>query len=267
MPSSSSKSNGTYAALAVGAVAVTYAGTHAYKSRIQRKHNDGIDLKNQTVEIDPVEHIRRCTFYKDIDIYSAYKSVYPTVQTVGDFFYHGYDSSKNGPCIAYLDPGKKTEVLQWISYGTALEKIRLIGSHLWTAGNLTPMKSTVAIISLNRPEYSFVEHACYMYGFIVLAMYTNYDPETIMSLIDKTQTEVLVVDSLERIAPFKEQLLKSSCLKEILVMDDVTSQENQKIKNIPSVLQSMQQADVRPRPPIDPESVATYILTSGTTGE
>ena len=267
MPSSFSKSNGGYAALAAGAVAVTYAGTHAYKARIQRKFDDGIDLKNQTVEIDPIEHIRRCTFYKDVDIFTAYKSVFPTVQTLGDFFYHGYDASKNGPCIANLGSGAKTETLKWISYSTALEKIRLIGSHLWTEARLTPMQSTVAIISLNRPEYSFVEHGCYMYGFIVLAMYTTYDPATIVSLLEKTKTEVLVVDNLERIAGFKEQLLNASYLKEILVMDEVTSQENRKIKNIPAVLQAMQQADVRPRPSIDPESVATYILTSGTTGQ
>ena len=28
----------------------------------------------------------------------------------------------------------------------------------------------------------------------------------------------------------------------------------------------MQQSDVRPRPNVDPESIAAYILTSGTTG-
>ena len=29
----------------------------------------------------------------------------------------------------------------------------------------------------------------------------------------------------------------------------------------------MQQSDVRPRPKIDPDSIATFILTSGTTGK
>ena len=49
-------------------------------------------------------------------------------------------------------------------------------------------------------------------------------------------------------------------------MDDVTSNENEKIKTIPKILKTMQQSDVRPRPKIDPESIATFILTSGTTG-
>jgi acyl-CoA synthetase (AMP-forming)/AMP-acid ligase II len=266
MPSSFSKSNGAYAALAAGAVVATYAGTHARKSRIQRDHDDGIDLKNQTVEIDPVEHIRRCVFYKDIDIFSFYKTIYPNVQTLGDVFYNGYSASNNGPCVAYVDSAQRAEPLHWISYSTALEQIRRIGSHLWTEAQLTPMKSTVAIISLNRAEYSFVEHACYMYGFTVLALYTSYDQSTILSILDKTQTEVLVVDNLDRIQSFKNQLLQRNYIKEILVMDNVTSNENTKIKNIPMVLQTMQQSDIRPRPYVDPESIAAFILTSGTTG-
>ena len=210
MPSSFSKSNGAYAALAAGAVVATYAGTHAYKSRIQRKHNDGIDLNNQTVEIDPVEHIRRCVFYKDIDIFSFYKTIYPNVKTLGDVFYNGYTDSNDGPCVAVLDSTHKTEPLHWISYSTALDRMRRIGSHLWTEAELTPMKSTVAIMSLNRPEYTFVEHACYMYGFTVLALYTTYDRATILSMLEKTQTEVLVVDNLDRIESFKNELLEKN---------------------------------------------------------
>lgn len=262
----SSKSNGAYAALAAGAVVATYAGTHAYRSRIQQKHDDGIDLKHQTVEIDPIEHIRRCVFYKDIDIYSFHKTILPTIQTLGDIFNHGYSASNNGPCIAYIDPTNKTQPLHWISYSTALERIRYIGSHLLTEAKLIPMKSTVAIISLNRPEYSFVEHACYMYGFTFLALYTTYDSSTILSILEKTKVEVLVVDNLNRIQSIKDQLLEKSYIKEIICMDDVTSNEDVKIKNIPKILKIMEQSDVRPRPKIDPESIATFILTSGTTG-
>ena len=266
MPSAFTKSNGAYAALAAGAVVATYAGTHAYKSRIERNYNDGIDLKNQTVEIDPVEHIRRCTFYKDVDIFSFYKTIYPNVQTLGDIFYQGYAASNNGPCIAYVDPTNQTEPLHWISYANALERIRFIGSHLWTNVQLTPLKSVVAIISANRPEYSFVEHACYMYGFIVIGLYTTYDTATILSVLEKTQAEVLVVDNLERIESYQNQLLENKYMKEIIVMDDINVNANGKMKSISTILKTTQQSDIRPRPKIDPESIATFILTSGTTG-
>ncbi len=35
-----------------------------YKTRIRRLYNDGIDLKQQSVEINSIERIRRCIFYK-----------------------------------------------------------------------------------------------------------------------------------------------------------------------------------------------------------
>jgi hypothetical protein len=266
MPSSFSNHTGSYAALGVGALAATYAGVRAYGSRTQRKYDDGIDVNNQSVEIDPVEHIRRCVFYKDIDLYSFYKTVFPNVQTLGDVFYNGYSVSNNGPCLTNVDLAKKNTPLHWISYSMALEKIRYIGSHLWTDVQLTPTRSKVAIISLNRAEYSFVEHACYMYGFIVVALYTSYDPATVLSVLKKTDAEVLVVDNIDRIQPYKQQLLENSTIKEILIMDEVTSIEREKIKTIPAVLKSMQQADIRPLPKIDPESIATFVLTSGTTG-
>ena len=122
-------------------------------------------------------------------------------------------------------------------------------------------------ISLNRPEYSFVEHACYMYGFIVVGLHTSYNPSTILSILDKTKTEVIVVDNLDRIESFKTQLLEKNYIKGILITDNVTSNKNEKIKDIPKILKTKQQSDVRPRPNIDPDSIATFILTSGTIGE
>jgi non-ribosomal peptide synthetase component E (peptide arylation enzyme) len=266
MPSSLSTA-GVYAALTGGAIAATYAGTYAYKSRLEKRFNDGIDLKNQTIEIDPVEHIRRCTFYKDTDLFEFHKTIYPTVKTLGDVFYHGYTESNNGPCIAFVHIENKNEPLHWISYSMALERIRRLGTHLWRHARLTPMKSRVAIISLNRPEYSLIEHACYMYGFTVLALYTTYDSATILSILERTQTEVLVVDNLDRIESFKDRLFASHHLKEILVMDDVKHEQHDKIQTMPTILQTMQQADILARPPIDPDSIATFILTSGTTGQ
>jgi acyl-CoA synthetase (AMP-forming)/AMP-acid ligase II len=267
MPSSFSKSPGTYATLAAGAVVAAYAGTQAYKSRIQEKNGEIFDLNNQTVEIDPVEHIRRGAQYVDVDIFSYYKSVCPNVQTLGDVFYQGYSASNNGPCLTNVDLSNKVSPVHWISYSTALERIRYIGSHIWTAAKLTPMKSRVAILSINRMEYTFVEHACYMYGFTVVALYTTYDTATILSLLKKTEIEVLVVDNLDRIKSFTNELLEIPQLKEILVMDELTSNDDDRIKTIPAVLKTMQQADVRPIPKIDPESIATFILTSGTTGK
>lgn len=267
MPSSFSKSPGKYGALVAGAAVATYAGTRAYKSYTQPRDCETIDLNKQSIEIDPVEHIRRGSEYKDIDIANYYKTIYPNVKTLGDVFYHGYTFSNDGPCLTNVDLSNEVSPVHWISYSAALERIRYIGSHIWTRAKLTPMQSKVAILSTNRIEYTFVEHACYMYGFTVLALYTTYDEETILSLLDKTEIEVLVVDNFDRIKSFKNKLLENTQLKEILTMDELTSSEDEKVQAIPMIFKAMQQADVRPIPKIDPDSIATFISTSGTTGK
>ena len=266
MPSSFSKSRGTYAAIAAGTAVAAYAGVKAYQSRFEPIINESFDLNNQTVEIDPTEHIRRSMLYANVDIFSYYKTICPNIHTLGDVFYRGYTISNNGPCLTTVDLSNKTAPTHWISYGTALERIRYVGSHMWTNAQLTPMQSKVAILSTNRAEYVFVEHACYMYGFTMIGLYTTCDANTIVSLLQRTKAEVLVVDNLNRIDSFKTELLQIAGLKEILVMDEIPTDENGKLQSIPSVLKTMQQADVRPLPKIDPDSIATLVLTSGTTG-
>ena len=238
-----------------------------YKRRIRRLYNDGIDVNQQSVEINSTERIRRCSFYKDVDLYSFYKTTCPNVLTLGDALNEGYITSKDGPCLGTFQSSNDTNSLQWLSYSQVLEQSRYIGSYLWTETKLIPMKSKVAILSSNRPEYLFVEQACYKYGFIVISLYTTYDSATILNVLQRTQADVLVVDNLERIQSFQNELLENDQIKEILVLDDqINYDKHSKIRPISTIFNSMKDTDLRQRPIVDPESIATLILTSGTTG-
>ncbi|CAF1290437.1 unnamed protein product, partial [Didymodactylos carnosus] len=199
-----SKSKITHTILALKSISLTHVNTFTYKTRMQRLYNDGLDVNQQSVEINPIERIRRCSLHKDADIWTFYKTMCPNVRTLGDALYEGYVASNDGPCVGYLESSNDTESLQWLSYSTVMERSRYIGSYLWTKTKLTPMQSKVAIISSNRPEYLFVEQGCYMYGFIVISLYTTYDLETIQNLLQRTQAEVLVIDNLERIQSIKD---------------------------------------------------------------
>ena len=129
------------------------------------------------------------------------------------------------------------------------------------------MKSKVVILSSNRSEYLFVEQACYMYGFIVISLYTTYDSSTILNVIQRTQPNVLVIDNLERIESFKNDLLNNNNIKEIIVIDEINSNENNKIRSLSSICKTMKSQDICQRPKVDPDSIASFILTSGTTGK
>jgi long-chain acyl-CoA synthetase len=244
----------------------TQSKSLSYKTRIKRLYNDGIDLKQQSVEIDPTERIRRCPFYKDVDLYSFYKTTCPNAQTLGDSLNEGYIITKDGPCVGTYKSSNGTNSIEWFSYSKVIQQSQLIGSYLWTKTKLTPMQSKVAILSSNRPEYLFVEQACYQYGFIVISLYTTYNSSTILSVLQRTQPEILVVDNLERIQSFQNELLNNNQIKEILVLDDIKYDEKSKIRPISSIFKSMKNSDILPRPTVDPESIATFILTSGTTG-
>lgn len=228
-----------------------------YQRRIRRLFNDGIDVQQQTIEIDPIERIRRCSLYKDMDIWSSYKKISPQVKTLGDALDEGRLYSNDGPCVGYIDASNTNNSLKWLSYSQVTEKSRIIGSYFWKQFNLQPNESKVAILSSNRMEYLFTEQACYMYGFILISLYTTYDWSMIESILKRTETDVLVVDNLQRIPSIP------TYVKKIVVLDSLNEKSTDQIYSLPSILKSKQIVD---RPIIDPQSIATLILTSGTTG-
>lgn len=255
-----------YALSAIRQVTNTSETSLTNPNRIQKLHHDGIDLKKQSVETNPIEHIRRCTFYKDLDIWTLYKTICPNVRTLGDTLYEGCIASNDGPCVGILQPSNIKEPIQWLSYSMVIERSRIIGSYLWTAGKLIPMQSKVAVMSANRAEYLVIEQACFMYGFTVVNLYTSYNSTTVMNLLRRTQAEILVVDSVERIQLLKDDLLHNNQVKKIIVMDDLVCETQSKIQSMPSILKTMATNDIRERPLIDPNTIALFIMTSGTTG-
>lgn len=242
--------------------------TLTYQRRVRKLYNDGIDLKQQSVEINPIERIRRCVFYKDVDLYSFYKNTCPNVRTLGDTLNEGLLASNDGPCVGVYQSSSDNKVksINWSSYSKVLDQSQRVGSYFWTKLGLTPMQSKVAILSANRPEYLFVEQGCYQYGFVVVSLYTTYDAPTISNVLRRTQPEVLVVDNLQRVETMLNELSNYDHLKEIVVLDDIKSDRRNKIRSLSSILQTVSSSDVRQRPKVDPDSVGTYVLTSGTTG-
>ncbi|CAF1142349.1 unnamed protein product [Adineta steineri] len=261
------KPNNIYTISFLRSISLTHINKSTYKARIQREHDDGIDINHQTTEIDSKEHIRRCTLHKDVDLYSYYNKICPNVRTLGDGLFEGCTASNDGPCMGYISPDDSSKTIQWLSYSQVIEKSRYIGSYLWIKTKLIPMKSKVAIVSSNRPEYLFVEQGCYMYGFLVVSLYTTFDAKTIMNLVKRTGADVLIVDNFKRIQSIKDDLLDTKQIKQIFVMDEGNYDEKGKIQSLSSIFKSMKTTDICERPTIDPQSIATYILTSGTTGD
>lgn len=243
------------------------AKTLTYETRIRRSFDDGIDLKRQTVVVDPIQRVRRCAIHEKDNIWTLYKTVHSNVKTLGDALDEGCVNSKDGPCIGLVKSSNGNDTLEWVSYSKVKEQSRYVGSYLLSKTKLMPMHSKVAILSSNRLEYLVAEQACYMYGFAVISLYTTYDSATILNILRRTQTEVLVIDNLKRIQTFQDDLLNNDHIKQILVMDDIGENQNSKICSLSKILKSLTINDLCERPTVDPDSTATLILTSGTTGK
>ncbi|CAF4616770.1 unnamed protein product, partial [Rotaria magnacalcarata] len=50
-------------------------------------------------------------------------------------------------------------------------------------------------------------------------------------------------------------------------MDDGDYGENSKTRSVSTIIKSINNSDIRERPVVDPDSIGSLILTSGTTGE
>ncbi|CAF3691273.1 unnamed protein product [Rotaria sp. Silwood1] len=107
--------------LSVQPIRVSFKNAHASKTRIQRLYDDGIDLKQQSVEINALERIRRCTFYKDVDIWTFYKTLCPNVRTLGDVLEEGCVASKDGPCLGHLQSSGSVKSVEWLSYSMTMK--------------------------------------------------------------------------------------------------------------------------------------------------
>ncbi|UJR13008.1 hypothetical protein I4U23_000034 [Adineta vaga] len=238
-----------------------------YTKPLSHSESEKIDMTNQTVEIDSNERIRRCLWYKTVDIWTFYKSMYPHVCTLGDLLHQGLIESNDGPCIGrlVLDQTTPTTEIEWFSYSEIIERSRVIGTHLWSSLNLTPMVSKVATISTNRLEYTCLEHACYMYGFIVVGLHSASDSSTILDVLTRSEASVLIVDNLKRISSMIDDIRKRTNVEKIITIDG-EEELNGKIETIPNILKKMGKI-VKPSPKIDPNSIAMFLLTSGTTGE
>lgn len=220
----------------------------------------------QSVEIDLNEHIRRDLAYRDVDIWSFYKSIHPNVYTLGDILYQGFLSSNDGPRIGQISSRiitNETEI-KWISYSSIIEMVHLIGTYLCLSLNLTPGISKVIILSISRLEHVCVEHACYIYGLIVVSVHSTSNLSTILDVLERTEPEVLVVDTMSRISSIEKEIFLLTSIKKIIIMDNETF-DNEKFETVSNILNKKEKSIAIPT--IDPNSVAMFLMTSGTTGK
>ncbi len=125
-------------------------------------------------------------------------------------------------------------------------------------------KDNIAIMVRNCPEWVFTEQAALSIGMVVVPLYPNDRPKSIAYILDDASIKLMIVDTNKKI----EEL--SSIDKQLKKLCAIISLED--IHNNP--LLSEETPETLKRHPLidlnsdrDPDSLATIVYTSGTTGK
>lgn len=182
---------------AVGAAALTY-----YMTRKDAPIDPLYDFENQSIEIDPVEHIRVKSSMKGKPLV---KDRLPDVRTLYDLLPKGLEASGNGPCLGTRE-GKGKGPYSWIKYSEVIERVSYIGSGLLNNGIKGANSTRIGIYSANRAEWVISEHACYSISCQVVSLYDSYGPDSIKYILDHSEIKAVFVDNFDRL----ENVLKSA---------------------------------------------------------
>lgn len=124
----------------------------------------------------------------------------------------------------------------------------------------------VAIISMNRPEWNFVDMACVKAGFITVPMYPTLGTKDYEFILNDAEVKVVFVENAEILAKVKEVQPRVPSLKKIYSFNEMAEVLHWKA--------CLHQGEEHPQPEklrdiqsrIQPSDLFTIIYTSGTTG-
>lgn len=124
----------------------------------------------------------------------------------------------------------------------------------------------VAIISMNRPEWNFVDMACVKSGLITVPMYPTLGTKDYEFILNDAEVKVVFVENAEILAKVKEVQPRVPSLKKIYSFNEMADVLHWKA--------CLHQGEEQPQPEklkeiqsrIKPSDLFTIIYTSGTTG-
>ncbi|KAJ1507134.1 Long chain acyl-CoA synthetase 7 peroxisomal [Coelomomyces lativittatus] len=178
--------------------------------------------------------------------------------------------SENGPFIGHREKLLNGNVGQyiWQSYETVLERAKNFACGL--AEYISP-KDCIGIYSINRPEWTITEQACFYFNYITVPLYDTFGQEAIEYIIRQTDM-ALIVTSSDKIMGLLNCIHLLPSLKTIVSMDlfpdDVLRKAEACSIHLVALVNVEKKGQEVPKLPVLPTSddLATICYTSGTTG-
>ncbi|CAG11523.1 unnamed protein product [Tetraodon nigroviridis] len=243
-----------------------------------------VDFSRQSVELPGGEGIRRSVLVENDQLITHY---YDDARTFYELFLRGLRESNNGPC---LGSRKLNHPYEWQSYQEVADRAKHIGSALLNKGHSHTGDKFIGIFSLNRPEWTISELACYTYSLVAVPLYDTLGREAIGYIIDKetlarsrslstVRSVPATISTLICDLPEKAWMVldcingKGKSVKRIVIMGPFQSELVERAEECDIEIISFEDFEalgqdtvMEPVPPA-PEDLALVCFTSGTTGK
>uniref|UniRef100_A0A915PIM2 long-chain-fatty-acid--CoA ligase n=1 Tax=Setaria digitata TaxID=48799 RepID=A0A915PIM2_9BILA len=175
----------------------------------------------------------------------------------------------------FIGEQTKNGTYKWISYKQVFIASHKIGSALLQLGIEAGQASRVGIAGLNSARYIIAQNALMNYSIVSVPLYHNYNIETLCTIIDVCNLQLIFCDTVERANTFaaevKREMLKA--LKKIIIFGDSKEKIDQKFLKDSGVqvydwdyVLKLGDAHLKPVTPPSPSSIYIICHTSGTTG-
>jgi long-chain acyl-CoA synthetase len=202
------------------------------------------------------------------------KTLHSDTTTLYEAIRRGLRKSKNGPMLGIRNKDKPEQPYKWIHYNEVIDRSIDVAHAFQSLGLPAGQETFIGIYAKNRPEWVIVEHATYTFNNILVPLYETYGFDSCISIINQTEIQLVVCDSIEKVNGLMKKHVNCPCLRYLIVMvDEISSEDVQNAETLGIKLMTFAELETlgheQPRmelQPPTPDDLATISYTSGTTG-
>jgi len=204
------------------------------------------------------------------DLGKEYMDKWKHLTTAYECFEHGLSIGADNKCLGGRPaPG---EPYQWLSYQDVSDKVKRMGSGLFTKGFKLGQDTLVGIFAQNSIEWHSTMQMCNHYSMALVPLYDTLGKEAVQYILSATKLRVVFTDK-KRLEPLVKFLTAETHVSLIVLTDgSPTCDQEATISGFGIDIISLDEIErlgsEAPRPfvPPGPEDVALICYTSGTTG-
>jgi len=192
-------------------------------------------------------------------VYTIYDLLEQTRERMPDYPFYGKRMFRNG---RWLDQ------FEFVSRNEFCRTRDIVGSYM--KRNIINDNNHIGILSYNRMEWVYVQHACYAYGFIPVPIYDTFGWENMNYIINHASlTHIFIIST--KIKDLLSHIEESCCLTDLIVIDaeespfDPSLYPDSKVR-FHRFSECLSERTILPHTPPTTESTAFIMYTSGTTG-